>query len=191
MLGSSLPQLRAIPAIPSKEKGFFFTVTTFTQAIDLEEKPSFPNYKTTHAVGTFLHELPMMCSAFNPEIFPAPTQGTNRSSLGGRGNPLAVLGGCGHAWELDQPPTSGRFASLSVLQIYQGITTVRIRAWIYLLQPGCAFCKRLKAAWPCLKSLLIFFLACPHAVHAAAVTHSPGVSQPVAAPASPLLLPFH
>lgn len=98
-----------------------------------------------------------MCSAFNPEIFPAPTQGTNKSSLGSRGNPLAGLGGCGRAWELDQPPTSGRFASLSVLQIHQGITTVRIRAWIYLLQPGRAFCKRLKAAWPCPKSLLIFF----------------------------------
>lgn len=31
----------------------FFAVTTFPQAIDLEGKPSFPNYKTTHAAGTF------------------------------------------------------------------------------------------------------------------------------------------
>lgn len=90
---------------------FFFLVTTFPQAIDLEEKPSFPNYKTTHAVGTFSHELPMMCFAFNPEIFPVPTQGTNTASLGGRGDPLAVPGGRGHAWGQDQPPTSGRFAS--------------------------------------------------------------------------------
>lgn len=89
----------------------------FPRATDLEEKPSFPNYKSAHAVGTFSHELPTMHFAFNPDIFfPVPTQSTNTPSLGGRGDPLAVPGGCGRAWGLDQPPTCGRFASLPVLQ---------------------------------------------------------------------------
>lgn len=58
----------------------------------------------------------MMCFAFNPEVLPVPTQGTSTPSPGGTGDPPAVLGGRGHAWGLDQPPTSGRSASLSALQ---------------------------------------------------------------------------
>lgn len=95
-----------------------------------------------------------MFFAFNPEIFPVPTQGTNTPSLCGRWDPLAVLGGCGHAWGVDQPPMSARFAPE---REHQGITTVRIRACIYLLQPGCVFCKSLKAAWPCPKPLFFLF----------------------------------
>lgn len=54
----------------------------------------------------------MMCFAFNPEVLPVPTQDTSTPSLGGTGDPPAVLGGGGHAWDW----ISDRSASLSALQ---------------------------------------------------------------------------
>lgn len=190
MLGSSLAQLGAIPAIPSQEKVIFLQLPPFPQAIDSEEKPSFLNYKTTHAVGTFLHELPTMHFVFNPEIFPVPTQGTNTPPLGGRGDPLAVPGGCGHAWGLDQPPMSSRFASLSVLQGAPGHHHGEDQSLGRPVAARLCFLQKIEGSMALPEVPLVFILAFPHAVRAAAVAHGPGVLQPVAASGRPCPLLF-
>lgn len=178
MLGSSVAQLRATPAIPSQEKVIFLQSPPFPQAIDLEEKPSFLNYETTHAVGTFLHELPTMHFAFNPEIFPVPKAPTHPHWVA-EWTPLLCLG------VVAMPGDRISHAGVAGLHHYlfsrehQGTTTVRIRAWIDLLQPGCVFCKSLKAAWPCPNSLLYLFW--PFHRLSTGCPHGPGV-QPVDAP---------
>lgn len=103
-----------------------------------------------------MHELPMMRFAFNPEIFPVPKAPTHPHWVA-EGTPLLCLGvvALPADW-ISHPGVAGLHHYLFSRE-HQGTTTVKIRAWIYLLQPGCVFCRRLKAAWPCPKSLLYLF----------------------------------
>lgn len=118
-----------------------------------------------------------------------PPKAPTRPHWVAEGTPLLCLGVVAVPGDWISHPRVGGLHHSLFSREHQGITVVRIRAWIYLLQPGCVFCKRLKAVRPCPKSLFYFFLAFPHAVHAAAVTHGPGVLQPVAAPAPASPLP--